>query len=134
MSDVSTQVLQFIQKTIATIFGFIATVWNWSATQVHQLASVPWQAWPLWKQIVLALVAAAILFLLFKVAMELFAIGERILTALATLFTALVRTVPLVALAGLIAVGGLWLLTNMNLSGVKLPVAWQSSADQPIRR
>lgn len=134
MSDVSTQVLQFIQKAVAAVFGFIAAVWNWSATQVHQLASVPWQAWPLWKQVVLALVAASIVFLLFKVAMELFAIGERIVTAFATLFAALVRTVPLVALAGLIAIGGLWVLTNINFAAIKLPVAWQSSPDQPIRR
>lgn len=134
MSDAPAQLLQFVQKAIATIFGLVATVWNWSASQVHQLAAVPWQSWPLWKQIVLALVAAAVLYLLFKVAMEFFAIGERILTAFATLFTALVRTVPLVALAGLIAIGGLWVLTNINLSGIRLPVAWQSTTDQPLRR
>jgi hypothetical protein len=134
VSDASAQVLQGIQKAVATVFALVATVWQWSAAQIHQLASVPWQQWPLSKQIVLAVVAAAVVFLLFKVAMEFFAIGERIIAAFVTLFTALVRTVPLIALAGLIAVGGLWVLTNADLSGIRLPVAWQTSPDQPVSR
>jgi hypothetical protein len=35
---------------------------------------------------------------------------------------------PNIAIAGLIALGGLWVLNNVDLSGLKLPTGWQSSS------
>jgi capsular polysaccharide biosynthesis protein len=51
--------------------------------------------------------------------------AERILAAFATLLAALVRTLPSVLLAGVIALGGVWVLNNADLSRLGLPsFAW----------
>jgi hypothetical protein len=50
------------------------------------------------------------------------------LAAFATLLGALVLTLPSVLIAGLIALGGLWLLNNLNLSTVRLPAAFDISS------
>ena len=65
----------------------------------------PWQSWPLWKQVLLVLVLAAVVFALFKVAKELWEAGERVLAAFAALLGVFVRTLPQVVIAGLIAHG-----------------------------
>ncbi len=53
--------------------------------------------------------------------MELWEAGERILAAFATLLGVLVRTLPSVMIAGLIALGGLWVLNNVDLSRMPMP-------------
>jgi hypothetical protein len=55
---------------------------------------------------VLVLVAA--IWVLYRAAIELFAAGERILIAFARLLIVLVRTLPSIVFAGLIALGGAW--------------------------
>ena len=63
------------------------------------------------------------MFALFKVARELWEAGERVLTAFAALLGAFVRTLPQVVVAGLIAMGGVWLINNIDLSNVRVPTA-----------
>jgi hypothetical protein len=89
---------------------------------------VPWQDWPLWKQIFMLLVIAGIAWALYKVAVELWQAGERILAAFATLLGVLVRTLPSVMIAGLVALGGLWVLNNVDLSNVRLPAFLQTTS------
>lgn len=127
MKNAFDQLLHFLQQGIAAIFRFIEVIWTWAVAQIQTLSSVPWQAWPLWKQVVLALVLAGIALALLKVVAELWTAGERILAAFATLLGVFVRTLPNVAIAGLLALGGLWVLNNVDLSKVHLP-SWQSSA------
>jgi hypothetical protein len=109
------QLLQFLQQGITAIFRFVQLIWTWSVGQITQLTRVPWGDWPLWKQIVLVIVIAAVAYALYKVAVELWEAGERILAAFATLLGVLVRTLPSVMIAGLIALGGLWVLNNVQL-------------------
>jgi ABC-type arginine transport system permease subunit len=118
------QLLQFLQQGIAAIFRFVQLVWTWSTAEIGRLVQAPWQSWPLWKQVLLVLIAAGVIWALFKVAKELWEAGERVLAAFATLLGALVRTLPSVIVAGLIALGGLWLLNNLNLSSLRLPAAF----------
>jgi ABC-type arginine transport system permease subunit len=118
------QLLQFLQQCIAAIFRFVQLVWTWSTAEIGRLVQAPWQSWPLWKQVLLVLIAAGVIWALFKVAKELWEAGERVLAAFATLLGALVRTLPSVIVAGLIALGGLWLLNNLNLSSLRLPAAF----------
>jgi ABC-type arginine transport system permease subunit len=89
---------------------------------------VPWQNWPLWKQILLVVVVAGVIWALFRAARELFEAGERILSAFAALLGVLVRTLPSVMMAGLIALGGVWVLNNVDLSAVHLPVMFQTTS------
>jgi hypothetical protein len=123
------QLIQFLQQGIAAIFKFIQLVWTWSIGQVTQVVHAPWHNWPLWKQALLVLVLAAVVFALFKVAKELWEAGERVLAAFATLLGVFVRTLPQVAIAGLIAMGGVWLINNLDLSSVRIPTAFSSRSN-----
>jgi hypothetical protein len=118
------QLLRFLQQGIAAIFRFVELIWNWSIAEITKVTQVPWQSWPLWKQVLLVVVAAGVIWALFRAARELWEAGERVLAAFATLLGALVRTLPSVVMAGLIALGGLWLLSNLDLSSVRLPAAF----------
>lgn len=112
------QLLRFLQQGIAAIFRFVELIWGWSVTQISSLTRVPWQDWPLWKQLLLVLVMAGVVYALYKVAVELWEAGERILAAFATLLGVLVRTLPKVMIAGLVALGGLWVLNNLDRKSV----------------
>lgn len=118
MQQFFNQVLQFLQQGISAIFRFVQLIWTWSVDQISRLVQVPWQDWPLWKVILLALVIAGVAWALFKAAKELWEASERILAAFATLLGVLVRTLPRVLVAGLIALGGVWLLNNLDLSRI----------------
>ena len=120
------QLIQFLQQGIAAIFKFVQLIWTWSIGQITQVVQSPWQNWPLWKQALLVLVLAAVVFALFKVAKELWEAGERVLAAFATLLGVFVRTLPQVVVAGLIAMGGVWLINNLDLSSVRIPTAFSS--------
>jgi hypothetical protein len=74
------------------------------------------------------LIIAGIAWALYKVAVELWQAGERILAAFATLLGVLVRTLPSVMIAGLVALGGLWVLNNVDLSNVRLPAFLQTTS------
>ena len=130
MQQFFNQLLQFLQQGIAAIFKFVQLVWTWSVDQISMLTRVPWQDWPLWKQVVLALLIAGIVYALFKVAVELWEAGERILAAFATLLGVLVRTLPSVMIAGVIALAGVWVLNNVDLSRLPVPSFLQTTSLQ----
>ena len=123
------QLIQFLQQGIAAIFKFIQLIWTWSIGQITQVANSPWQNWPLFKQVLLVLVLAAVVFALYKVAKELWEAGERVLAAFATLLGVFVRTLPKVLIAGLIAMGGVWLINNLDLSSMRIPTAFSTPSN-----
>jgi hypothetical protein len=122
------QLLQFLQQGIAAIFRFVHLIWGWSVAQISSLTRVPWQDWPLWKQIFLVLVIGGVAYALYRVAVELWEAGERILAAFATLLGVLVRTLPSVLIAGIVALAGLWILNNVDFSNVRLPAFMQTTS------
>lgn len=128
MQQFFNQLLQFLQQGIAAIFKFVQMIWTWSVDQISSLTRVPWQDWPLWKQIFLAIVVAGIVYALYKVAVELWEAGERILAAFATLLGVLVRTLPTVMIAGVVALAGLWVLNNVDFSRMQLPAFLQTTS------
>ena len=127
MQQVFNQLLQFLQQGIAAIFRFVQLIWTWTVGQITGLTRVPWQDWPLWKQILLVLVIGGVIWALYKAAKELWEAGERILGAFAALLGVLVKTLPSVMLAGLIALSGVWVLNNLDLSSVRLPAVFSSA-------
>jgi len=127
VQQIFNQVLQFVQQGIAAIFRFVQTIWTWSVGQIAKVVEAPWQSWPLWKQILLVLVVAGVIWALYKAGKELLEAGERTLSAFAALLAALVRTLPQVVLAGLIALGGVWLLNNFDPSAVRIPTTFKLS-------
>ena len=136
MQQIFNELLNFLRSGISAIFKFVELIWTWAQTQIAVLTKVPWQSWPLWKQLVLAIIIGAVVWALYKVAVELWQAGERILAAFAALLGVIVRTLPSVIVAGLIAVGGVWILNNVDLSSIRLPSLFQTSSvgDAPDRR
>jgi hypothetical protein len=90
--------------------------------------AVPWQDWPLWKQILLVLILAGVLWALYQAGRELLAAGAAILAAFARLLGALVQTLPHVFLAGVIALGGVWLVNHLDNSPLRMP-SWMQASD-----
>jgi len=124
MQHAFNELLRFLQQGISAIFHFVRMIWTWSVGQITALLAVPWQQWPLWKQIVLVLVLAGVVWALYKAAKEIFRAGEAILIAIASLLSVLVRTLPSIVLAGLIALGGAWLINHLDNDLIQLPVAF----------
>jgi hypothetical protein len=134
MQHAFNQLLQFLQQGISAIFHFVQMIWTWSVGQISALLAVPWQQWPLWKEILLVLVLAAVIWALYTAARELFRAGERVLIAFASLLGVLVRTLPSIVLAGVIALGGVWLMNHLDNDLIQLPVAFNqiSSSSAPV--
>lgn len=129
MKQVFDQFLKFLHDGIAAIFRFVELIWTWSVDQIAKLASVPWQQWPLWKEILLLIVLAAVVWALYRVGRELFFAAAAILAAFAELLGVVVRTLPHVMLAGVIALGGVWLINHLDNSLVHIPT-WMQASDQ----
>jgi hypothetical protein len=129
MKQVFDQLLRFLQEGIAAIFHFTQLIWTWSVDQISKLMAVPWQDWPLWKQVLLVLILAGVLWALYQAGRELLAAGAAILAGFARLLGALVQTLPHVFLAGVIALGGVWLVNHLDNSPLRIP-GWMQANDQ----
>jgi hypothetical protein len=129
MKQVFDQLLKFLHDGISAIFRFVELIWTWSVDQISRLASAPWQQWPFWKQLLLVLVLAAVVWALYRVGRELFFAGAAVLAAFAELLGVLVRTLPHVMLAGVIALGGVWVINHLDNSLVRMPT-WLQASDQ----
>jgi len=138
MKEIFDQFLQFLQQGIAAIFRFVQLIWTWSAAQISKIMQVPWESWPLWKQILLIIVVCAVAYALFIAAMRLWVAGVRVLAAFASLLAAFVYTLPPILIAGALALGGLWLVNNFNPASLNLPTITvfdrSQDADRPTGR
>ena len=114
MKEIFDQLLQFLQQGIAAIFRFIQLVWTWSIEQITKMTQAPWGDWPLWKQLVLVIVVVAVAYALFIAARPVWFAGVRVLAAFAGLLGALIVTLPMILIAGCIAIAGLWVINNFN--------------------
>ena len=114
MKEIFDQLLQFLQHGIAAIFRFIQLVWTWSIEQITKMTQAPWGDWPLWKQILLVIVVVAVAYALLIAARPVWYAGVRVLAAFAGLLGALIVTLPMILIAGCIAVAGLWVINNFN--------------------
>ena len=129
MKQVFDQLLKFLQQGIAAIFHFVELIWTWSVDQISKLMAVPWQDWPLLKQVLLVVILAGVLWALYRAGWELLQAGAAILAAFAGLLGVLVQTLPHVFLAGVIALGGVWLVNHLDNSSLRMPT-WLQASDQ----
>jgi hypothetical protein len=127
MKQVFDQLLKFLQQGISAIFHFVELIWTWSVDQITKLAAVPWQEWPLLKQVLLVLILAGVLWALYRAGRELLEAGAAILAAFAGLLGVLVQTLPHVFLAGVIAMGGVWLVNHLDNSLLRMPTSMQAN-------
>ena len=127
MKQVFDQLLKFLQQGIAAIFHFVELIWTWTVDQITRLMAVPWQEWPIWKEILLVLILAGVIWALYKAGRELLEAGAAVLAAFAGLLGVLVKTLPHVFLAGVIALGGVWLVNHLDNSSLRIPSWMQAS-------
>jgi hypothetical protein len=114
MKQVVDQLFQLLKQGIEAIFRFVWLIWAWTIDQINQVTQVPFLSWPLWKQFVVVITILAVAAVLFKAAKEFWDASEKILAAFVTLLGVLVRTLPLILAAGLIAMAGLWILNTVK--------------------
>ncbi|MBV9562592.1 MAG: hypothetical protein JOY90_19450 [Bradyrhizobium sp.] len=131
MKQVFDQLLKFLQQGIAAIFHFAELIWTWSVDQISRLVAVPWPDWPLWKQVLLVIIIIAVLGSLYRVGWALFEAATSILAAFAALLAVLVQTLPQVLLAGIIALGGVWLVNHLDNSPLQIPSWMQAQSNSP---
>ncbi len=115
MNQFINQLVQFLQQGIAAIFRFVQLVWTWSFGQMVQIFQSDWQSLPAWKLVVLAMVVIAIVYVLYKAVLQLWAAAEKVLLAFVALLSVIITILPFVLIAGLMAAGGGWVIQNVNL-------------------
>jgi len=113
--------LQFVQQGVTAVFRFVQFIWIWSIGQMSTLLQSPWDEWSMAKRGILGLVILLLVWVLYYAAKDLWGAGQTILVAFGTLLNVLVRTLPKVLLAGLIALGSAWVLNNIDFSRIYLP-------------
>jgi peptidoglycan biosynthesis protein MviN/MurJ (putative lipid II flippase) len=106
-------------------------IWTWSVQQVTKLVEMPWQDWPVLKVVLLIVLVAAVIWALYRVFWELWLGAERVLSAFAGLLVIFVQTLPRVLLAGVIALGGLWVMNHLDNSMMRVPISLQIWPQQP---
>jgi hypothetical protein len=134
MKEIFDQFLEFLQQGVAAIFRFVQLVWTWSIDQVTKVMQSPWETWPLWKQILLVIVVAAVAYALFIAAKQLWVAGVHVLAAFASFLGALVVTLPTILIAGFIALAGLWMMNNLNLSSLPALTGFTGSSNDSSNR
>jgi hypothetical protein len=115
------QLVQVVQQGVGAVFRFVQLVWGWSIDQVSTLLHSPWEEWSLAKRAALGLVFGILVYVLYTTAKDLWAAGQTILGAFGTLLNVVIRTLPKVLLAGLIALASAWLLNNLDFSRIYIP-------------
>ena len=128
MKQIFDELLQFLQRGIAEIFRFVHLVWTWSSDQITKMTQAHWENWPLWKQILLIIIVAAVAYAVFIAAKQLWEAAVHVLSAFASFLAALVVTLPTILIAGIIALAGLWVINNLNFSSLRSLTIFQSSS------
>ncbi|HEX5957263.1 MAG TPA: hypothetical protein VFY92_01225 [Hyphomicrobiaceae bacterium] len=111
--------IDFVRQGIGAIFRFVAAIWSWAATQVGNLFRLPWQDWPMWRVLLLAALLFGLGWYLYKALWELWEAWKKTLAALAGMMAVLIKTLPQILLAGLIALAGVWILSNLDFSDLR---------------
>lgn len=114
MRQIIDQIVNLLQQGIEAIFRFVQLVWQWSFGQMFEIFSSNWQALPVWKIVVLAIVVIAIVYVLYKGFFALWKAAEQIFRAFVELLMVLVSVLPYVLIAGIIAAAGSYVIQHVN--------------------
>jgi hypothetical protein len=114
MRQIIDQIINLLQQGITAIFKFVELIWRWSFGQIISTFQSDWQSLPVWKIAVLAIVVVAIVYVLYRAAIELWSAAEQILKAFVGLLMVLVSILPYVLVAGLIAAAGGYVIQHVN--------------------
>ena len=114
MRQIIDQIVNLLQQGIAAIFKFVDLVWQWSFGQMFEIFQSNWQALPVWKIAILAVVVIAIVYVLYRGFFALWKAAEQIFRAFVELLMVLISILPYVLIAGLIAAVGSYVIQHVN--------------------
>jgi hypothetical protein len=114
MQQVLNQVADIAQRLAQVIWQVLRFIWDWSFGQIAAMLRLSFNNLPLWKQIIFVLVIVAMGYFLYKIARDLLKAVQSMLGAIVGFISALIGMLPQIVLAGLIAFGGAWIITNHN--------------------
>lgn len=106
--------IDFVRQGIGAIFRFVAAVWSWAVGRVSELLTMPWQDWPMWRVLLLALLLFGLGWYLWKALQELWDAWKKVLAALGIMMGVLIKTLPQILIAGLVALAGVWVLSSLD--------------------
>lgn len=115
MRELVNQIISFLQQGIAAIFRFFELIWTWSFGQMVTVFQSDWQNLPPVKLAILAIAVIAIVYVLYRAALELWSAAESILKAFVGLLGVLVSVLPYILVAGAIAAGSSYLIQHVNV-------------------
>ena len=134
VKDLLDRTLNLVEDGATRLLDFIEYVWGWAMDQVDRLTQVPWEKWPLWKQIVLVVVAGFVVYALFLALRQLWSAALNVLSALVSFVGTLIVTLPAIVLASAVALGGLWVINNYHgLQDLKGILGGDSGPSAPAR-
>ncbi|CAN0469294.1 unnamed protein product [Scytosiphon promiscuus] len=114
MEQIIRQIVTFLTNGIETILKFLQIVWTWSFGQIVDIFQSNWQALPIWKMVVLAIVLGAIAYYLYSSARQIWGAAEGVFKAFVGLLSAFVAVLPYIVISGLIAFAGGYVIQNVN--------------------
>ena len=114
VKDLIDRTLNLVEEGATRLLDFIENVWAWAIDQIDRLTQVPWEKWPLWKQVLLVVVAGFVIYALFLALRQLWSAALNVLSALVSFVGTLIVTLPAIVLAGAVALGGLWVINNYH--------------------
>jgi hypothetical protein len=113
--------IDFVRQGVGAVFRFVQAVWLWAVEQVGNLLQQPFQDWQPLKLLILTAIVTGVVWYLYKAIWELWDAWNKILAALATLMAVLIKTVPQVLIAGLIALADVALLSALDFDKMRRP-------------
>jgi hypothetical protein len=108
------EVGDILARLAGVIWQALQVLWNWSFGQVVAMFQLPFNSLPVWKQVIFILVIASLVYLVHKVSRDLLRAVQSVVGAIIGLIAALIGMLPQIAWAGLIALGGAWVIMNLN--------------------
>src|SRR5262245_420141 len=108
------EVGDILVRLAGLIWQALEVLWGWSFGQVVAMFQLPFDSLPVWKQVIFVLVVASLGYLIYKVSRDLLKAVQSVVGAVVGLVSALIGLLPQIVWAGLIALGGAWVIMNLN--------------------
>ncbi len=112
--DATGQFVQAVADGLAWVAAIVQALWAWTSDQIVRMTQAPWETWPLWKQVLFVIVAAAVIYALLLAARQLWWSLLNVVSAVAGFIGTLIVTLPTILLAVAIALAGLWVINNFR--------------------
>ncbi len=119
MQETWARIIHALEQLWQLMLQLLQFLYRWSFGEIvtmFQTILPNFGALPLWKQILVLVVAAAVAYLLYLMFRDIVSAVVRIFDAVLSLVRAIVANLQYVLVAGIIAIGGSWVINNMTVS------------------